>query len=173
MKMDANVEMLCNIPHIILRRRLINEYKQLKIIYNDIHIIYNYNCCETIIITITIICNNKFEFIIDKQYPFIKPNLVINGKPYSEYLPMPTRWLHIYNKMYRNKCLCCSSILYNNNWKPPFSIDKIMDEYNNVIITKKNIIIKILCDSIVDKYLYNDIDLGQWLFTITLLTQTL
>jgi ubiquitin-protein ligase len=171
MKMDANIEMLCNLPHSVLRRRLINEYKQLKIKYNNIVIEFICNSCETIRITIisnsnSNSCNHKFEFIIGKQYPFVQPSLSINGKSYLEYLPMPSRWLHIYNKMYNNKCLCCSSILYNKNWKPSFTIHNIIDEYNETIVAKKNIIIKMLSDTIVDKYLCSDINLDQWLFTL-------
>ena len=167
--MDANIEMLCNLPHSVLRRRLINEYNQLKIKYNNIVIEFICNSCETIRLTIissSNSCINAFEFIIGEQYPFVQPSLSINGKSYLEYLPMPSRWLHIYNKMYSNKCLYCSSILYNKNWNPPFTIDKMIDEYKNVCVTKKNIIIKMLSDTIVDKYLCSDINLDQWLFTL-------
>jgi hypothetical protein len=169
MKMDANIEQLCNLPPTVIRRRLINEYKHLKIKYNNIIIDYACNSCETIRITIIDNNNTKIEFIIGKQYPFIQPTLIINDKLYLlEYLRMPVRLLHIYNKMYGNKCLCCSSLLCNKNWKPPFKMDDIIDEYNIICVTKKNIIIKMLSDSIVDKYLCSDINLVQWLFTITL-----
>jgi hypothetical protein len=165
MKMDANLKILCELQPNVLKRRLINEYRQLSLKYNDIDIIYNCISCETVIITINN-CNNKFEFIIGKQYPFIKPSLIINDKLYLlEYLRMPVRFVLVYNKMYGNKCLCCSSLLCNKNWKPPFKMDDIIDEYNATYITKKNIIIKILSDTIVYKYLCSDIDLAQWLFT--------
>ena len=56
------------------------------------------------------------------NYPFGLPSLFINSNKYS---------LCLINKHFKlnGECICCQSILCQNNWRPTFNIFDILSEY--------------------------------------------
>jgi ubiquitin-protein ligase len=165
MRMDANIKILGEIHNPLLRRRLTNEYIRLWRIYNNnVNIKCACSGCNTIILNIHH-NNTNFEFTIGNEYPFKPPILVVNGQLYTDYLCLSTKRLsNMYTKMYKISNMLCYSIVKNSKWKASFTIQQIINEYNNVKISKNNILLNIITDAIVYKYLINDIDISSWLF---------
>ena len=159
----ANYKMLYKIQHNLIRRRLINEYKHLRSKYTYISItISNYKTT-----TVTIICNNnRFKFIIGEHYPFIQPIALINGIVYTEHLCIPfTRLLSTENILYSKYSRYKSHMsLCHNNWSVSCTINQIIDECNELMLIKTNILLTIMVDKLKDKYLLQDINIIEWLF---------
>ena len=66
-------------------------------------------------------------FILSKTYPFTKPKVFINDRPYNEF--MKTKSLKIMKLLidYQGSdCICCTSVLCN--WSPIFKIETILSE---------------------------------------------
>ena len=72
--------------------------------------------------------NNKSLIHIHllNDYPFISPDVYLNGKPYKLLLQKIS-----VKKNMTSMCLCCKSILSPGNWKPGYKISNIIDEIFN------------------------------------------
>lgn len=109
--------------------------------------------------------NNIYSIILDKNYPFVVPTVKINFKLYLDFLKLNNTSLQILKKIHYNDCLCCSSILCANNWAPCYSINNILLEIRKNKSYKRDIIYKIIINIIKNKYLIEDINLDDWIFT--------
>jgi hypothetical protein len=59
--------------------------------------------------------------------------------------------------------MCCDSIICSDKWSPANTIENIINDIKKFRKYKKMIIIKILVDSIINKYLISDINLFGYL----------
>jgi ubiquitin-protein ligase len=108
---------------------------------------------------------NNYCFILNDNYPFKPPNLLINGISYKEFLiNNSSKYRNIIKKVSGLQCLCCDNILCSDRWSPSITLIKIINEVNLFRTYKKCIINKIMADKIKNKYLIEDIDLDSWLF---------
>ena len=108
---------------------------------------------------------NNYCFILDDNYPFKSPKLLINDIPYKKFLVNGTlKFRELYTKMSGIECLCCHNILESLMWSPGYTINKIIEQVNLFRKYKKNIVNKMMADKIKSKYLIKDIDLETWLF---------
>jgi len=130
-----------------LGRRVNKELVQINEYYADLdfHCLEKHNKYDNPI-KIIIEDKNKIEIFIFNSYPFKSPKLYIEGKIHMDNLCIYSRLLsNIFNK--KIKCLCCSSLLCNDNWKPSKRLLDILKEYfrfNKMIQTVyKNYINKI------------------------------
>ncbi len=90
---------------------------------------YEYNMEEN---TVSFQYKNKNIFMQLTNFPFKPPYLEINKKPLV-YCPsaFPKRLWDRYMTLHPNKCLCCKSILCDNNWSPACRLGSILTEYND------------------------------------------
>ena len=152
-----------------IKNRIKNEYKELNTIFTNENEISIHNECETNKVIITInkkYTNNtdNYTFIVDRKYPFHPPIFLFNNNPYSHYLKLPSKRFSDHLKNITNKtCLCCSSLCCKYNWSPAVKLKMFIDEFNKIQRFKRNIVYKILCDQIKDKYLIDDVDLDTWI----------
>jgi ubiquitin-protein ligase len=141
-----------------IKKRLINELKDLK--KNNSYISVNYIDKNIPYLDIMIILNNndKFNFHILSDYPFKPPkNIFINNKNYNDFLKIYSQKTLIELKTYINfDCLCCYSITCSSNWSPPLRLINMINEYYNFKKTRKNIINKLLANKIINKFLKID-----------------
>ena len=108
-----------------MEKRIMNEINLMVMKYPDEEINVKYKLGEQ-----TIKFQNK-TFILSKMYPFTKPILLINDRPYYEYTK--TNSLRIMKLLIEYKgsdCICCSSVLCN--WSPALTINTILTE---IVIT--------------------------------------
>ena len=85
-------------------------------------------------------------------YPFKPPKVRINYIDFFDNLPHALYGTKYFKEVFKQECLCCSSILCSNNWGPNFGFITILNEIYNII--QKISICKHLyyCDKIIDKY---------------------
>ena len=108
----------------------------------------------------------KYKFMLEPSYPFSRPEIYCNDIMYSDFLKISSnRMLKHLKNIYNKDCLCCDSYICTENWNLTTKLINIIHEINYNRQLKKNIIIKILCDKIVDKYLISDICLDKYLFS--------
>lgn len=110
--------------------------------------------------------NNNYNILLHKDYPFKSPNRIFfNGIDYKQILSI--RELRISNylkKYYGLDCLCCSSIICINNWIPTSNISHIINDINNTRRIKKEILLRMLCDTIKIKYNCEFLNIVEYLF---------
>jgi tRNA U38,U39,U40 pseudouridine synthase TruA len=114
------------------------------------------------------IYNNKdkrhYEFILYNHYLFSPPRLILNHKPYSEYLKFNSEvFTRIFYKYKGNRCFCCETKLRGVNWCPQITMLNVMDEVDRFHKDCKEIADIIIVAVIKRKYLINDINIIQWL----------
>ena len=97
-------------------------------------------------------------------YPFKPPKVRINYIDFFDNLPHALYGTKYFKEVFKQECLCCSSILCSNNWGPNFGFITILNEIYNII--QKISICKDLyyCDKIIDKYFGHFIPIKQFLF---------
>lgn len=80
--------------------------------------------------TIEIYINGMvIKFIFPMDYPFKAPSLLINEKPYRNYLKInDLNKLIELNKTFGYKCLCCETISCPHNWSPARRLTEFIDE---------------------------------------------
>jgi hypothetical protein len=149
----------------IYEKRILNEVSDIFLNYNNVKLEYSDN--RKIIIT-SKIKNYCIEIELEYSYPFIPPTVKIDNISSFEFYKLPT--MRMYNIMSDEKisniiCFCCSSFLNKRNWSPCRKMTKIIDEIIYIINLKKKIYFSILIDKIKNKYLINDINLFQYLFS--------
>jgi hypothetical protein len=73
---------------------------------------------------------DNIEIICNDTYPFKAPEMSIRGVNYNEYLArlQSDNDEYIKNKL-NIECLCCSSLLCPNNWRPGIKITDVINQY--------------------------------------------
>ena len=98
---------------------------------------------------------------IDSNYPFSPPvKVIINGHNYLSLLGINPQALKLVGL---EGCLCCSSLTCGNNWSPSDKIKSIIQEIENNMNIKKKIVTTILTRKICHKYLFEDLNICQYL----------
>jgi hypothetical protein len=110
--------------------------------------------------------NNFYKITLSENYPFKIPiDLYINDIPYKKYLYITDIKIKEYLKLYYGlECLCCSSIMCANNWTPVHNISKILNDIDNTIRIYNEIILRIVCDEIKNKYKCYFLNIVEYLF---------
>lgn len=104
-----------------MEKRIANEIRLLVIKYPNEEINVKYKLGEQ-----TIKFQNK-TFILSKSYPFTKPKLLINDRPYYEILKTNSlKIMKLLIDYQGSDCICCTSVLCN--WSPAITIDNILNE---------------------------------------------
>lgn len=100
--------------------------------------------------------NNEIKFICHSNYPFIKPEVYINDKYYSDFfrpnLIVQKKYIKMLTK--KNSCLCCQSILCSDIWSPTMSIITLLNEFEKKIKIKTDAIKLFYADKITRKYFF-------------------
>jgi hypothetical protein len=137
------------LPHVY--KRFNNEIEQLYKYYKtnktpnfEINVKYKEKVIELYL-------HDNIKFVLGQLYPFHAPEVFINEMPYSSYFKSPSPRMTLYLKQHNIKCLCCSTILCDNNWSPIFTIIKVLDEMENTKKLIKIIKYEILLDEIIEK----------------------
>ena len=66
------------------------------------------------------------------NYPFSPPALQINGLDYIQLLSFSFPDLQDYLEKINKSCLCCSTLLCSNNWKPGVKLMNVIEEYEQI-----------------------------------------
>ena len=130
--------------------RIFNELKILYQIFKNITIVglSDFKCQITIMDD-----KYQYKFIVLSTYPFTPPiEILINNIPYSKYLKVIRAFMPILKKHYGIDCLCCTSLNCISNWTTSLSLIKIIDEFKENLIVKKNIQMIYFCKMIKHKY---------------------
>ena len=157
---------LDNIKHKFILKRLLRESRDFtdKIISLSVNIDNN----ENYLVYLKDNSNYKYNnycFIVNHNYPFHPPKLLINNIPYKEFLTKGSnKYRELFTKMSGLICICCNNIMAREKWSPALTLLNIIDEVNLFRTYKRNILNKIMLDKIKDKYLIADIDIESWLF---------
>lgn len=151
-------------PKQSIGRRIFCEYKQLFKNNNITNVKFDVNNSQ-ILFTFDL-NNNHILFNISPNFPFIPPQISLNGAKYNNFLNFPSsRFQQIYEKIFNFDCMCCHSIFCRDNWNFTTSFSILLDYVKYYCSIKVLISNKIMADKIKDKYLINDINLDEWLFT--------
>ena len=147
-----------------IRRRILKEFELLFNHENDFFLNTRFGKKHnTIIITISLKKLYNVSFTMPPEFPFHKPIIKINEKPYHIYLLQDSKKLNIYREyiIEKNKCLCCQTILCN--WTPILKLKDLLKEiqqnieyferYEEIIIAKKLKKIFLIDDIPLEKYL--------------------
>lgn len=107
----------------------------------------------------------EYCFVIDEHYPFRPPcGFSCNQIPYINIQKLPSQRFYDELKAINGKeCFCCSSYMCKNNWSPAIGLIDLIAESELVIRIKKQIVKNILAKHIVDKYLFPDLRLNEYL----------
>jgi hypothetical protein len=151
-----------------VKKRIVNELVEYKNIYSYIDAEYKENINQPIIIVTIALKKNDtlFQFYITKEYPFKPPiKFKINCKNYIDYLKIESqKTLYELKTFYNINCLCCNNIYCDHTkWSPTIKMQDFINEYKKIKIYRYEIIIRILCKKILEKYLISDINLLEWL----------
>jgi ubiquitin-protein ligase len=146
-----------------ISRRISNEKKKWDNRDNEIYTLITDESklkVEVIIFEIGRYNHLIFDFIIPFEYPFTPPTVLLKGVPLKRYyftsrlfreelksikntdnqrLSTNTRVL-IDNQRLSTNCLCCASILCQNNWGPTLNIINIVDEITEFFSIKLKIV---------------------------------
>jgi len=151
-----------------VKKRLKNELNEIAKTGAFIHTECTIDKQNNSIISITIVLendNNLYKFYVTKEYPFRPPRFEINYKDYKQYLIINSietkNELKKYNKM---NCLCCHSISCGENWSPAITLHCFINEHKKNKKLRRNIINCLLAKKIINKYLYPNANLFEWLF---------
>jgi len=118
-------------------------------------------------ILITVINKKKkYEMELPSDYPFKPPkNIRYNGNNYKKSLfNYSEKFRKILKRNYFIECLCCNTILCGTNWTPACNICHIINEMDKIIKIQKEVVIRLLCDEIRDKYLCTFAEFEKYLF---------
>jgi hypothetical protein len=149
-----------------LKKRLTNELVEFSKLGAYIHAEHINSNNNYIIITIVPKGeDNVYHFDITNDYPFRPPlRFRVNYKSYNQYLKIESlktlTELKLYNRL---DCLCCHTISCGGKWGPTMRLFDFMNEYKKMKKYRRDIINRILVQKIINKYLYPDINLIQWL----------
>lgn len=149
-----------------VKRRLTNELVVLANKGACIHVEYINTNIEFVTITIVLKGeDNVYHFDVTHDYPFKPPkSFRINYKNYKQYLKIDSHETLSQLKLYNGiNCLCCHSISCGNKWAPVMRLYDFINEYKKMKKYRRDIINRLLAQKIIDKYLYYDANLVEWL----------
>jgi len=151
-----------------LKRRLKNELIEFVNTGAFINVEYNNYERNNTIISITIILENDenlYKFYVNSNYPFRPPILEINYRDYKKYLIINSIKTKNELKKYNGfNCLCCSSISCGDNSTPSIRLKCFINEHKMFKKIRRDIVNRVLAKKIIEKYLYHDANLFEWLF---------
>lgn len=108
--------------------------------------------------------NMFYEFVIPLGYPQYPPKLILNNKPYIDYLKMDNcafrEFLYKYNY---DLCFYYVSKLYSK-WDFSVKMKDIIDEVNNFKQICHKVTHHVIINVIKRKYLIDDINIMEWLY---------
>ena len=134
-----------------LKRRLLNEIGSLYYQCNQVMLLKDGNK-DVIHVTHN---DHHYIFKITNTFPFHPPRgTTINGVPMKKVVIIDEpRFTPYLNKFYDGFCVCCMSVLGNSDlWVPTIRITQLINETEIIIQMKKEILLRVLCDAIRDKY---------------------
>lgn len=105
-----------------------------------------------------------YEFILSPHYPFRAPKLRLNNRAYETFLCSSVAFNKALDKFTGNKCLCCKSMLCQDNWAPIMLLKQVFAEvqlYHNFC---RKVSTHIIVNVVKRKYLIDDINLLEWLY---------
>ena len=100
----------------------------------------------------------NIRMVMPDTYPFKPPKVEINNKDYHRLLQSNN-----IRKIKKTYCLCCSSLICQENWGPFFGIINIINEIYQNIYNKKNIIIILHLPKIEKKFLGFSLDIQKYI----------
>ena len=132
---SASLLVLNNTTPITRRKRISAE---LKLFINKFESINLSFTTDSDSLVLTIIDNNitpqfnTFAFVVPSDYPFRPPNVIINGQKYTNLIKMNNHEkLHVLKSLTDKDCLCCNTIICNDNWSPAMTFIDIISEIKN------------------------------------------
>lgn len=130
-------------------RRVINE---LGMLYFQCRNIIVERCGEEDVVHVT---HNAHSYVIklDEHYPFKPPfNITVNGTHFKRVCNFTEgRLPAVLKRYYGNICICCDSI-FGDRWSPSFRMVHLINEIENYILMKREVFMRILCDSLRRKH---------------------
>lgn len=147
-------------------KRLINEYKKINEIYHLTYKLHIINSGDVMFRCDINFFYNKLEYEIKiyygKLYPFECPlKLEIND---NNIFSLYKKIMSDNRTLLNNNCLCCESLLCNNNWDTSKNIIHILKEIKKVIDYNELYIKRKLLNKIAQKYTNQHLDyLEQYL----------
>tara|TARA_B110000008_G_scaffold279051_1_gene324667 strand:+ start:1739 stop:2206 length:468 start_codon:yes stop_codon:yes gene_type:complete len=123
-----------------LEKRLTKESKWIFEKYKNIAMEYNNENPDYTLHLSTTIKGKKLTFLISPNYPFRAPAMQVNGVDYIQLLSFSFPELQEYLGKINKPCLCCSTLLCSNNWKPGVKLMNVINEYEEI----REIIVKCL-----------------------------
>ena len=129
-------------------RRLKNESKK----WNKNYIYIDSNTVEVKIIIPEYQINTSIIIKITDCYPFQPPEVFFKNKNIIEIIR--TYFQEDYVKITRNECMCCSSILCENNWLACKNIKDVVKDIKNLFIIKKRLIERTICKKLQNYHLH-------------------
>ena len=91
---------------------------------------------------------NNIVIHLKSDYPFYPPDILIAGRCYKSYRVNNSKRIQTYLTELGYDCLCCCSIVSRNNWSPCYTIQKILEEINQLNSIKRNVKYKIAVSDI-------------------------
>lgn len=147
-----------------INRRIKRECQTMRHNYDEI--VVEYTDTGNILVSFKKL-HNKYVFNIPSNYPFVPPNVCINGMGQNRFFNLASNRLTTVLKYISGlDCLCCHSLLCKNNWSPAVTMERVINEMEEYKNYKYLIFIKLILDFIKTKYLNRDIDLDSWLFNV-------
>lgn len=166
-QVEKNTYKLLQFHRTVIRRRLKIEIDRM---YPDYYqIIVSINEHNKLAITIFEYdeygYKQKYEFILDDNYPFKPPSVTFQNRPYREFLRInyTAKELDLFIKITGHECLCCHSLTCVDNWYPGATLNNIIEEIRKTRKIKRGIVNTIFAEKIKHRYLVSDIDLESWL----------
>ena len=106
--------------------------------------------------------NIFLELVINicENYPFHVPTVTKYNINILNYFN--TNFEDDYTKITDNSCICCSSILCENNWSCANNVQDIVDEINKLINIKRRLQERFLCKRIQELY-FHQIPIHEYL----------
>ena len=151
---------------VFARKRLINE--SLKDCWT-MHGIQYFDTENLIFIPILNKFTMEYGYLsvkIKECHPWRPPNVFFNGKEVITYYGELSNKLSLFKdfeKITKQKCLCCSSILCNNNWTVSKHIIDIKNEFQNIFDLRFRISQRFWAKQIASRFLVPDIPIDDFL----------
>ena len=145
-----NLLKLNNANSSIRRKRIASELISLKNNYEYVNLIRN-NELDSIVLMDNNI-NPQFNilsFILPNEYPFKPPKIIINDQNYISLLKLNSpEKLQVLHSLTGLKCLCCNTMVCNDNWSPIVTCCNIISEINANFKLIEKILLKISFDKL-------------------------
>jgi hypothetical protein len=139
-------------PLTALEKRIANELSLLHRRYDNVSISHDKRGNSVVNIFHQ---SKNYSITTDSSYPFKPPTKILINKISVKKLCSieGSRFSNYLIEYYGAKCICCNSVLLNNNmWSPALRFGDLVDEVGKIYLVKKKILTRILCNGIRDKY---------------------